>query len=180
MRRRKTRALGEEKNERQAIQTVNDIGPFCDRLRRPRAMLLLVPAGDPVDEVIHSLLPHLDEGDLIIDSGNSHFTDTDRRGAALKAKGLRFLGMGISGGESGARHGPSLMPGGSEEGYQRVRAIVEAAAAHVGAAACVAYLGPGSAGHYVKNGAQRHRIRRDAAHRRDLRPDETLPGHATR
>ena len=81
-------------------------------VRTPRAIVLLVPAGGPVDAVIENLLPLLEPGDLIIDSGNSHFTDTDRRSAALKEKGLLFMGMGMSGGESGARHGPSLMPGG--------------------------------------------------------------------
>ncbi len=146
----KTRSLAEEKNERQAIYAVNDMGQFCALLKRPRAVMMLVPAGKPVDDVIQSIGPHLDAGDLIIDSGNSHFTDTDRRGTALKQKGFDFLGMGISGGESGARHGPSLMPGGSEKGYERVKAILEASAAQVDASACVAYLGPGSAGHYVK------------------------------
>ncbi len=85
-------------------------------VRKPRAIILLVPAGDPVDAVIEKLAPHLDAGDLLIDSGNSHFSDTDRRSAALKEKGLLFMGMGMSGGESGARHGPSLMPGGSRRG----------------------------------------------------------------
>jgi 6-phosphogluconate dehydrogenase len=145
-----TCSLEKEKSGRQAVHAVNDIGRFCDLLRLPRAVLLLVPAGAPVDDVIQSLEPHLDPGDLIIDSGNSHFPDTDRREAALKEKGLLFMGMGISGGESGARQGPSLMPGGPRQGYDRVGAILEAAAAQVDQAPCVAYLGPGSAGHYVK------------------------------
>ncbi|MEJ2040294.1 MAG: NAD(P)-binding domain-containing protein, partial [Desulfosarcinaceae bacterium] len=146
----KARILEKDKTDRQSIQTAGEVKAFCAMLRRPRAVMLLVPAGEPVDAVIKALEPHLETGDMIIDSGNSHFTDTDRRSAALEKKGLLFLGMGMSGGESGARHGPSLMPGGSEEGYRRVKPIMEAAAAHTENTTCVAYLGPGSAGHYVK------------------------------
>ncbi|MDA8137608.1 MAG: NADP-dependent phosphogluconate dehydrogenase [Desulfobacteraceae bacterium] len=146
----KIRQLSELKSAHHKIETTQDIHAFCQMLRKPRAIILLVPAGPPVDAVIESLLPYLEAGDLIIDSGNSHFTDTDRRVQFLEDKGLRFLGMGISGGESGARHGPSLMPGGSAQGYERVKPILEAAAAQVSGAPCVAYLGPGSAGHYVK------------------------------
>jgi 6-phosphogluconate dehydrogenase len=146
----KIKQLAEMKSAHHKIETTQDIQGFNRMLRKPRAIILLVPAGPPVDAVIASLLPHLEAGDLIIDSGNSHFTDTDRRAKSLEAKGLLFMGMGISGGESGARHGPSLMPGGSEQGYERVKPILEAAAAQVGAMPCVAYLGPGSAGHYVK------------------------------
>jgi 6-phosphogluconate dehydrogenase len=138
------------KAERHAIHTTTDIPALCALLRPPRAVMMLVPAGDPVDDVIQVLAPHLDEGDLIIDSGNSHFRDTDRRAERLAAKGLLFMGMGMSGGASGARHGPSLMPGGPREGYERVARILEAAAARADGRACVAYLGPGSAGHYVK------------------------------
>jgi 6-phosphogluconate dehydrogenase len=139
----------------------NEVGPrpikagynlqeFVGLLRRPRALILLVAAGAPVDAVLRELLPLLDPGDLIIDGGNSHFTDTNRRGNFLAGKGLHFMGMGISGGETGARSGPSLMPGGSREMYDRVGPILEAAAAHVNGDPCVTYLGPGSAGHYVK------------------------------
>lgn len=123
---------------------------FASMLRRPRSAILLVPAGDPVDAALSALTPWFERGDLLIDSGNSHFTDTRRRMQALSEKGLLFLGMGISGGEYGARHGPSLMPGGPEEGYARVRSILESAAARVDGEACVAYLGGGAAGHYVK------------------------------
>jgi 6-phosphogluconate dehydrogenase len=146
----KIRLLDKERSGRRSIDTAEDPRALCEKLRRPRAILMLVPAGEPVDAVIRSLVPHLQAGDLIIDSGNSHFTDTDRRGAQLEKEGLHFMGMGISGGESGARHGPSLMPGGAEAGYERVRPILEAAAARVGGSSCVAYMGPGSAGHYVK------------------------------
>ena len=138
------------KTQAHAIRIADSIQQLCGLLSSPRAVMLLVPAGDPVDDVIRALEPHLDHGDLIIDSGNSHFIDTDRRSKALADQGVLFIGMGMSGGESGARNGPSLMPGGSEQGYERVRPIMEAAAAKVGTSACVAYLGRGSAGHYVK------------------------------
>jgi 6-phosphogluconate dehydrogenase len=123
---------------------------FAALLKVPRAVIVMVSAGPPVDVVIDELLPHLRPGDLVIDGGNSHFTDTDRRGRALADKGLLFLGLGISGGEYGARHGPSLMPGGPPEAYARVKPLLEAAAAKVNGEPCVAYLGRGSAGHYVK------------------------------
>ena len=100
--------------------------------------------------MINDLLPHLDEGDLIIDAGNSYFKDTDVRASDLAKKGIRFLGVGVSGGEEGARHGPSIMPGGPKEAYERVRPIFEAAAAKVSGDPCVTWLGPGSAGHFVK------------------------------
>jgi 6-phosphogluconate dehydrogenase len=123
---------------------------FVRLLRKPRAVLLLVSAGPPVDAMIEELLPHLEPEDLIIDSGNSYFGDTDRRARRLEAEGLLFLGLGISGGELGARFGPSLMPGGPLEAYQRVWPVLEAVAAKVRGEPCVAYLGAGSAGHYVK------------------------------
>ena len=132
------------------IYVADDVGALCEHLRQPRAVMMLVPAGKPVDDVIEALTPHLAAGDMIIDSGNSHFTDTDRRSRALEKKGLLFMGMGMSGGASGARNGPSLMPGGPEPVYRRVAAILEAAAAQVKGGPCVAYLGSGSAGHYVK------------------------------
>jgi 6-phosphogluconate dehydrogenase len=123
---------------------------FTDLLKKPRAVLMLVAAGDPVDAVIKEILPFLEAGDLLIDSGNSHFTDTNRRARQISAKGVLYMGMGISGGEAGARYGPSLMPGGPQAGYERVRPMMEAAAAKVNGDPCVAYLGPGSAGDYVK------------------------------
>jgi len=129
---------------------VENIVDFFALLRKPRAIMMLVPAGAPVDSVIKDLLPHLDQGDLIIDAGNSYFKDTDVRARNLTAKGIHFLGVGVSGGEEGARHGPSIMPGGSKDAYERVRLIFEAAAAKVNGDPCVTYLGPGSAGHFVK------------------------------
>ncbi len=142
-------ALKKEPAKRDIFAT-SDLQTFIASLHLPRAILMLVPAGAPVDAVIKDMIPHLDKGDLIIDAGNSHFNDTDLRTEALKEKGILFLGMGISGGEEGARHGPSIMPGGTQEAYERVRPVLEAAAAKVNGEACVAYLGSGSAGHFVK------------------------------
>jgi 6-phosphogluconate dehydrogenase len=127
-----------------------ELKEFVGLLKKPRAVIMLVSAGDPVDAVIRELLPLMEAGDLIIDGGNSHFTDTNRRVKSLSGNNLHFFGMGISGGEAGARYGPSLMPGGSEEMYDRVGPILEAASAHVNGDPCCVYLGPGSAGHYVK------------------------------
>ena len=123
---------------------------FIDSLSRPRKVMLLVPAGKVVDAVIETLIPFLDEGDIIIDGGNSFFKDTDRRESYLKSKGIHFFGAGVSGGAKGARFGPSIMPGGSQEAYQEVKPIFEAVAAKFKGEACVAYMGPKSAGNYVK------------------------------
>ena len=132
------------------IQAGYDLQEFIGHLRRPRALILLVAAGAPVDAVLRELMPGLSPGDLVIDGGNSHFTDTNRRSRFLAGKQLDFMGLGISGGEAGARYGPSLMPGGSRESYDRVGPILEATAARVKNEPCVTYLGPRSAGHYVK------------------------------
>jgi 6-phosphogluconate dehydrogenase len=126
------------------------IQAFIALLKTPRAIMLLVPAGSAVDAIIEELLPFLQTGDLIIDAGNSYFKDTDTRMENLKSKGIYFLGVGISGGEEGARHGPSIMPGGAKEAYDRVHPIFSAIAAKINNEPCVAYLGPKSAGHYVK------------------------------
>jgi 6-phosphogluconate dehydrogenase len=145
----KVGSLKEEAGDR-SVRGAETMEEFIGLLRTPRAVMMLVPAGPPVDSVIRDLLPHLEQGDLIIDGGNSHFPDTDLRAKTLADKGILYLGVGISGGESGARHGPSMMPGGSKEAYERVRPIFEDTAAHVDGDPCVTYLGPGSAGHYVK------------------------------
>jgi len=145
----KVEALQGEAGDRE-IRGAKTMEEFVASLRTPRAVMMLVPAGPPVDAVIHDLLPYLEEGDIIIDGGNSHFPDTDLRAGNLAEKGIQYLGVGISGGESGARHGPSMMPGGPKEAYARVRPIFEASAARVYGDPCVTYLGPGSAGHYVK------------------------------
>jgi 6-phosphogluconate dehydrogenase len=132
------------------VRSAGDIEDFIALLRAPRAVMMLVPAGPPVDSVIADLLPHLDKGDLIIDAGNSYFKDTIVRARNLAAKGIQFLGVGVSGGEEGARHGASIMPGGPKESYERVRPLLEAVAAKVAGEPCVAYLGPGASGHFVK------------------------------
>lgn len=136
--------------EGRAIYAAQGLEEFIGVLSIPRTIMMLVPAGHIVDSVIHDLLPHLAQGDLIIDAGNSHFKDTDLRAKSLAEKGLLYMGVGVSGGEEGARHGPSLMPGGPQEAYARVKTIFEAAAASAEGDPCVTYLGPGSVGHYVK------------------------------
>jgi 6-phosphogluconate dehydrogenase len=132
------------------VKGFSDIEPFVKSLKSPRAIMMLVPAGKIVDSVIAELLPLLDKGDIIIDGGNSHFTDTAIRDTALQEKGLHFFGMGISGGEEGARRGPSMMPGGDKMAYQFVKPILDAVAAQVDGEPCVTYIGPGAAGHFVK------------------------------
>jgi len=119
-------------------------------LERPRRILMMIPAGAPVDSMIAQLSPMLDRGDILIDGGNSHFEDTRRREAELRAKGLHFVGCGVSGGEEGARFGPSLMPGGSVESWARIKDVLEAIAAKTEAGACVTHVGPDGAGHFVK------------------------------
>ncbi|MHB1685881.1 MAG: NADP-dependent phosphogluconate dehydrogenase [Ignavibacteriaceae bacterium] len=132
------------------VKGVNSLQEFISILKKPRVVMMLVPAGAPVDSVINDVLPFLEPGDLIIDGGNSHFTDTNKRFKELGDKKIHFLGIGISGGEQGARFGPSMMPGGPAEAYERIRPMFEAASAKVNGINCVEYLGPGSAGHYVK------------------------------
>ncbi len=126
------------------------IPDFVAALSRPRKMMLMVQAGQPVDDFIAQLLPHLGQGDLIIDGGNSHFPDTIRRSQALVEKGILFIGAGVSGGEEGALHGPSIMPGGQREAYDLVAPIFARIAAQVEGEPCCAYIGPDGAGHYVK------------------------------
>ncbi|MDQ6885003.1 MAG: NADP-dependent phosphogluconate dehydrogenase [Candidatus Dormibacteraeota bacterium] len=120
------------------------------QLSRPRAILMMVKAGKPVDETIGHLAPLLERGDLLIDGGNSYFLDTVRRTQEMEKRGLQFIGTGISGGEEGAFHGPSIMPGGSRAGYQQVESILTRISAHVDGEPCCTYIGPGGAGHYVK------------------------------
>lgn len=125
---------------------------FVASLERPRRILIMVKAGSPVDAVIDGLAPLLEAGDLVMDCGNSHYTDTERRTRDLEARGLHFLGIGVSGGEEGALWGPSIMPGGSVQVWSSVRPMFEAIAARApeDGKPCVAYLGPRGAGHYVK------------------------------
>lgn len=146
----KVNALIQEGGDTNKVDASTDAKTFVAALSTPRKIMLLVPAGKIVDAVIESLLPLLDEGDIIIDGGNSFFTDTDRRDAYLAEKGIHFFGAGVSGGAKGARLGPSIMPGGNREAYQYVKPIFEAVSAKYKGEPCVAYLGPKSAGNYVK------------------------------
>ncbi|MEN3185318.1 MAG: NADP-dependent phosphogluconate dehydrogenase [Atribacterota bacterium] len=123
---------------------------FVSALRKPRRVMLMVKAGKAVDEFLETLFPLLEPGDLVIDGGNSFFQDTERRLQEAEKRSLLFLGTGISGGEHGALHGPSIMPGGNKEGYELVREILEKAAAQVEDGPCCTYLGPGGSGHFVK------------------------------
>lgn len=142
--------LRQESAGKSNVKGFADAKEFVTSLQKPRAIMLLVPAGKIVDSVIQELTPLLDKGDLIIDGGNSYFTDTNRRVVELQSKGLHFFGMGISGGEEGARNGPSMMPGGDPNAYKVVQPIFEAVAAKVKGEPCVTYIGPGASGHFVK------------------------------
>jgi len=142
--------LLKKESEGKKIFATTGLDEFVRSLKSPRVIILLVPAGKIVDSVIDDLKPLLEKEDLIMDCGNSHFTDTNRRIEQLATSGLHFMGVGISGGEDGARYGPSIMPGGSKEVYARVRKMLEAISAKVNGEPCVSWLGPGSAGHYVK------------------------------
>ncbi|HZD00745.1 MAG TPA: NADP-dependent phosphogluconate dehydrogenase [Actinomycetes bacterium] len=144
---------------RELIERYGDEGPFTaatsieelvDALERPRRILIMVKAGAAVDAVIDQLVPHLEPGDVLIDGGNSHFEDTRRRERALRERELRFIGTGISGGEEGALHGPSIMPGGAPEAYAAVEHVLTAVAAKVDGTPCCTHVGPDGAGHYVK------------------------------
>ena len=146
----KATVLASEVSPQHHVKGVSAVIDFVTALKKPRAILLLVPAGKPVDVAIAGLLPSLEEGDIIIDGGNTYFTDTDRRALELARQKIHFFGMGISGGEKGARYGPSMMPGGDKVAYERLRPLFEAIAAKVNGEPCVAYMGSGSAGHYVK------------------------------
>lgn len=146
---KKVRALAEQGNS-ELVCGADSLEELLSTLRKPRAVMMLVPAGTPVDSVIGELMNRLEAGDIVIDGGNSHFTDSNRHADLLSQRRINFIGMGISGGSAGARNGPSMMPGGPIDSYDRVRKIFEAIAAKVDNEPCVAYLGPGSAGHYVK------------------------------
>ncbi|MDQ3844252.1 MAG: NADP-dependent phosphogluconate dehydrogenase, partial [Bacteroidota bacterium] len=132
------------------VKGVTSLPEFIKLLEVPRKIIVLVPAGKPVDEVIENLIPLLEKGDIIIDAGNSYYVDTVRRDAYLRDKGLRFLGMGISGGEEGARTGPSIMPGGDKNAYHYMQPVLETISAKVNNTPCVGYLGKYGAGHFVK------------------------------
>jgi len=140
----------EKEDQHGNLKGFSEVEPFVQSLNTPRAIMMLVPAGKIVDDVIAELLPLLDQGDILIDGGNSHFTDTNRRVDELEAKGFHFFGMGVSGGEEGARRGPSMMPGGDKDAYNVMKPILESIAAKVDGDPCVTYIGPGASGHFVK------------------------------
>ena len=127
-----------------------DLADFVAAIARPRSILFMIPSGAPMDAMIEAIRPHLEEGDTIIDGGNANFNDTRRRSADLAGTGLHFVGMGVSGGEEGARHGPSMMVGGSDHSWNSLRPMAEAIAAKFKGDPCVAHLGPDGAGHFVK------------------------------
>jgi 6-phosphogluconate dehydrogenase len=126
------------------------LADFARALERPRRIMMMIKAGAPVDQTLESLKPFLEAGDIVIDGGNSYYKDTQRREESLRGAGLYFIGSGVSGGESGARFGPSLMPGGARAAYENIRAVFEAIAAQTDSGPCVAYVGPDGAGHFVK------------------------------
>jgi 6-phosphogluconate dehydrogenase len=147
----KTRAFVEGPAKGSAIAGADAPQNLMAMLERPRRVLMMVPAGAPVDSVISHLRPYLEQGDILLDGGNSFFRDTDRRADELAAGGFRFLGVGVSGGEEGALHGPAIMPGGPREAWEAVSPILNAIAAKAeDGEPCVAYMGPRGAGHYVK------------------------------
>lgn len=146
----KAKALEASATAGTRVKGVVALEEMISQLQRPRRVMMLVPAGKPVDDVLDALKPLLEPGDIVIDGGNSHYTDTLRRVTSTKEAGFHFMGVGVSGGEQGARTGPSIMPGGDEEAYAHVKPMLEAISAKVDGEPCVAYLGKGAAGHYVK------------------------------
>ena len=145
----KVKAFGTKYPDKKLI-ACNTLDEFLNALERPRRIMLMIPAGKPVDAAIAGIKDALEPGDLLIDGGNTHFTDTERRSKELEAKGIVYIGTGVSGGEYGALWGPSIMPGGQDEAWELVKPIFEAISAKVEGEACVAHIGPRGAGHYVK------------------------------
>lgn len=142
-----TQAVLESGGKLRATKSLEDL---VGVLERPRKIMMMIKAGEPVDIVLGKLRPLLDEGDIVVDGGNSWYEDTQRREKEYADTGLRFFGVGVSGGEEGARHGPSLMPGGDSDAYEHIRPIYEAIAAKTDSGACVTHVGPDGAGHFVK------------------------------
>ncbi len=132
------------------IRPTRTLAELVAALERPRRILMMIKAGAPVDSVIGALVPLLDKGDIVIDGGNSWYEDTRRRQSQLAEQGVHFFGVGVSGGEDGARHGPSLMPGGDAGAYAQIQPVLEAIAANTDSGPCVTYVGPDGAGHFVK------------------------------
>src|SRR3954465_9400141 len=145
-----TEKFGAERAHGKNIQPTRTLEEFVGALKKPRIAMMMVKAGPPVDSVIGQLAPLLEKGDVIIDGGNSLFTDTQRRERELQSTGIHFVGMGVSGGEEGALKGPSLMPGGSRESWEIIAPIFRKIAAQVDGEPCCRYMGPDGAGHYVK------------------------------
>ena len=143
-------ARASELNEREKVTGTYSLEEFVNSLSLPRKIILLVKAGSPVDDVLAQLKPLLSAGDIVIDGGNSFFRDTQRREKEIRAAGFHYIGSGVSGGESGALWGPSLMPGGAKEAYDEIKPIWEAIAAKVDDGPCVTYIGTDGAGHFVK------------------------------
>lgn len=139
-----------EKHPHKNITPFYELKDFVQSLAKPRKVLMMIKAGKPVDMVIDQLLPLMEKGDIIIDAGNSFFEDTRRRNEYVESKGLLYFGVGVSGGEEGARRGPAIMPGGDTESYKEVGPILEAISAHVNGEPCCTYIGTDGAGHYVK------------------------------
>ena len=146
----KTKKFIEERCRGKNIVGTYDLRDFVAALESPRKIMMMVKAGQPVDDFIQALKPLLDKGDILLDGGNSYYKDTIRRCAELEAAGFLYIGTGVSGGEEGALLGPSIMPGGSKEAYRHVGPILEKIAAQSESGPCCAYIGPGGAGHYVK------------------------------
>jgi 6-phosphogluconate dehydrogenase len=146
----RTRSLVAEHGHEGTFIPSESTSDFVASLERPRAIIIMVKAGEPTDAVIGELVPLLDEGDIIIDCGNAHYTDTRRRERELRASGLHFVGSGVSGGEEGALNGPSIMPGGSAESYRTLGPMFESIAAQVDGTPCCVHVGPDGAGHFVK------------------------------
>ncbi len=146
----KTKTFEESATKGTTVKGVNTLEEMIAKLKVPRKLMMLVPAGKPVDSVLSDLKPLLQKGDIVIDGGNSHYTDTLGRIITMEELGFHFMGVGISGGEEGARKGPSIMPGGDKEAYKEVAPILKAVAAKVNGEPCVGYLGKNAAGHYVK------------------------------
>ncbi len=146
----RTKAFVEGKAKRKQVVPGYSIKEFVDSIRPPRKIVVMVKAGAPVDAVIQELRPHLSQGDVIVDGGNSWFEDTERRQADLAKDGIRLIGSGVSGGEEGALWGPSLMPGGDEDAYRQIEPIWTKIAAKVDDGPCCTYIGKGGSGHFVK------------------------------
>jgi 6-phosphogluconate dehydrogenase len=146
----RTETLVREHGTEGSFVPTKSLPEFVSALKRPRVIIVMVKAGKPVDDMIDELAPHLEPDDILIDAGNSLFSDTIRRAKACEAMRIRFVGMGVSGGEEGALHGPSMMPGGDRAAYERIAPFLTKMAAEAAGRPCCAYIGPDGAGHYVK------------------------------